>query len=81
MIDRRRRAIGDKQKQRRRQAMIDVAWQLFQQSSYQAITMAEVAERAGIAKGTVYLYFKTKEELFLAVQKGVGARLISQRAS
>lgn len=69
MIDRKRRAIGDEQKQRRRQAMIDVAWQLFQLSSYQAITMAEVAERAGIAKGTVYLYFKTKEELFLAVQE------------
>src|SRR5258708_29460629 len=31
--------------------------------------MAEVAERAGLAKGTLYLYFKTKEELFLALQE------------
>src|SRR6266498_3465514 len=68
-MDRRRRAVKDEQKQERRQAIIDVAWQLFQGSPYQAITMAEVAERAGLAKGTVYLYFKTKEELFLAVQE------------
>lgn len=48
--------------------MVEIAWQLFQGTPYSAITMAEVAERAGLAKGTVYLYFKTKEELFLAVQ-------------
>lgn len=33
---------------------------------FQSITMAEVAGRCGLAKGTLYLYFKSKEELFLA---------------
>jgi AcrR family transcriptional regulator len=42
---------------------------MFKETSYQAVTIAEVAERAGLAKGTVYLYFKTKEELFLAIQR------------
>lgn len=65
----RQRAIRDEQKQQRRQAILDVAWERFQETSYQAITMAEVAERAGLAKGTIYLYFKTKEELFLSVQE------------
>jgi AcrR family transcriptional regulator len=63
------RAVRDDQKQQRRQAMIDIAWQLFADRPYEAITMAEVAERAGLAKGTVYLYFKTKEALFLAAQE------------
>lgn len=63
------RALRDDQKQVRRQALIDIAWQLFQANSYPAITMAEVAERAGLAKGTLYLYFRTKEELFLAMQQ------------
>jgi AcrR family transcriptional regulator len=68
-MNQRRRAMRDDQKQVRRQAMIDIAWQLFQGTPYPAITIAEVAERAGLAKGTVYLYFRTKEELFLTVQQ------------
>jgi AcrR family transcriptional regulator len=62
-----RRAIKDEQKQERRQTILDHAWRLFQGTPYQQITISEVAERAGLAKGTIYLYFKTKEELFLAL--------------
>jgi AcrR family transcriptional regulator len=64
-----RRAIKDEQKQERRRAILDIAWLLFQSTPYQQIAVSEVAERAGLAKGTVYLYFKTKEELFLALQE------------
>src|SRR5215212_10566883 len=63
-----RRARKVEQKQQRRQAILDTAWHLFQATTYPALTMAEVAERAGLAKGTIYLYFKTKEQLFLALQ-------------
>jgi AcrR family transcriptional regulator len=65
----RRRAVKDEQKQERREALLDVAWQLFQTTAYQSLTINEIAERAGLAKGTVYLYFKTKEELFLSLQE------------
>jgi AcrR family transcriptional regulator len=65
----RRRARNDEAKQSRRNAILATAWQLFQGMPYSAIAMAEVAERAGLAKGTLYLYFKTKEELFLALQE------------
>lgn len=64
----RHRAVSQQQKAIRRQAILAEAWQMFQETSYQQVNMAEVAKRAGIAKGTVYLYFKTKEELFLALQ-------------
>ncbi len=39
----------------------------FEETSYEAVTMTSVAERAGLAKGTLYLYFDTKQELFLSV--------------
>jgi AcrR family transcriptional regulator len=65
----RRRAVKEEQKLERRQTLLDVAWELFQTTPYQSITMNEIAERAGLAKGTVYLYFKTKEELFLSLQE------------
>ena len=64
----RQRARKDEDKQERRQAMVDVAWRMFQESPYSTITMADIAEKSGLAKGTVYLYFETREELFLAVQ-------------
>ncbi|MBA3469507.1 MAG: TetR family transcriptional regulator [Herpetosiphonaceae bacterium] len=64
-----RRAMRDDQKQERRQTILDIAWQLFQTTAYSEIAMNTVAEQAGLAKGTLYLYFKTKEELFLAVQE------------
>jgi AcrR family transcriptional regulator len=47
--------------------LLDAAWQLFQERPYQAIGVQDVAVHAGLAKGTVYLYVATKEELFLAV--------------
>jgi AcrR family transcriptional regulator len=62
------RAISPEQKQERRRAILDAALQLFQEMPFDAIGMDEVAKRAAVAKGTVYLYFKTKEELFLALQ-------------
>lgn len=62
-----RRARSDDQKEARRQAILDAATALFGETSYAAVTMAAVAERAALAKGTVYLYVRTKEELFLAI--------------
>jgi len=66
---RQRRAVRDEQKEERRQAIIDKAWQLFQSRTYESLTMANVADALQLAKGTVYLYFKTKEELFLAIEQ------------
>ncbi len=61
------RAINPEQKEERRQIILDVALQLFQAANYAAVNMVAVAEAAQIAKGTVYLYFQTKEALFLAL--------------
>lgn len=50
-------------------AILDAAYELFGSGGFYETKMSEVAERAGIAKGTVYLYFKSKEELFMAVTR------------
>lgn len=62
-----RRAVHKEQKEERRQVILEAARQRFGQVPYEAISMSQVAEMAGLAKGTLYLYFKTKEELFLAL--------------
>lgn len=57
--------------QRRKQArpgeLIAAALQVFVEKGYAATRLEDVALRAGISKGTIYLYFSNKEELFKAV--------------
>lgn len=62
-----RRARTDKQKSARRQQIIDVAWEVYQTRRYDEISVSEIARAAHLAKGTTYLYFNSKEALFLAV--------------
>ncbi len=63
----RTRAVSPSQKDARRTVILQAAGQLFQNASYDHILMQQVAERAGVAKGTLFLYFETKEHLFLAL--------------
>lgn len=55
------------EKEARRREILAAGRQRFEAGRFDAITMAQVAADAGLAKGTVYLYFKSKEELFLAL--------------
>ncbi|WP_312876379.1 TetR/AcrR family transcriptional regulator [Paenibacillus agri] len=48
-------------------SILDAAYGLFGSAGFYETKMSQVAEQAGIAKGTIYLYFKNKEELFMAV--------------
>ena len=61
------RARKDEDKEARRRVILDEALKLYEATSYAAVKMADVAERAELAKGTVFLYFPTKEALFLAL--------------
>ena len=60
------RALDGDDRQARRQAILDAAERLFTERHALA-NVADVAEAAGLAKGTVYLYFQTKEEIYLAL--------------
>ena len=60
------RAIDGEDKDARRQTILDAAERLFMERHGLA-NVADVAEAARLAKGTVYLYFQTKEELYLAL--------------
>ena len=62
-----RRARTDHAKEQRRGAILRAATSLLDRRRYDTVTMAAVAREAGIAKGTTYLYFATKEQLFLAL--------------
>lgn len=63
----RQRARNDEDKLARRAAILTEAGSLLSEHPYARITMAQVAASSGLAKGTLYLYFRSKEELFLAL--------------
>jgi len=65
----RQRAIQAEAKQERHHAILDAAERLLSRSQDRMANVAEVADEAGLAKGTVYLYFPSKEELLLAVHE------------
>ena len=65
----RQRAIQAEAKQERHHAILDAAERLLSRSKDRMANVAEVADEAGLAKGTVYLYFPSKEELLLAVHE------------
>ncbi|MEU0566568.1 helix-turn-helix domain-containing protein [Nonomuraea sp. NPDC005983] len=58
--------------------ILDAAGELLVAWGYRRVTIEDVARRAGIGKGTVYLHFNTKEVLFLTVLMREQARLLDR---
>jgi AcrR family transcriptional regulator len=56
-----------RRKESRSAELLDAALHLFGESGYAQTRLDDVAARAGISKGTVYLYFASKQDLFEAV--------------
>jgi len=62
-----RRAVTDAQKQFRREEILSGARTYFETVGYESFSMAQLAARLDIVKGTLYLYFPTKEAIILAL--------------
>ena len=72
------KARYQRRKEDRPQEITQAALEAFTEKGYAATRVEEVAKRAGVSKGLMYLYFKTKEELFKAVVKSVVIRRIDR---
>lgn len=71
-----RRARREEDKQARQDAILAAAERLFERQDYASLRMDDIAREAGLAKGTLYLYFATKEEVFLELEtRTIGAWL------
>jgi len=60
-----KRARTDHDRLYRREALLKAAFQLFEENGFAKVKISDVAEEAGLAKGTVFIYYPTKEALFL----------------
>ncbi|BDM73032.1 hypothetical protein HEK616_65190 [Streptomyces nigrescens] len=72
--------LRERKKEQTRQRIAAVAWRLFAERGFEAVTVNEIAEAAEVAKATLFAYFPTKESLAL---QGVGdddlAGIVSRR--
>jgi len=64
--------------QKKRRRIIETASRVFAERDYHAVTMDGIAQRSGVGKGTLYRYFDSKEDLFIALMDE-GLALLADR--
>ncbi|MEM1347104.1 MAG: TetR family transcriptional regulator [Myxococcota bacterium] len=62
-----KRARDDHAKSLKRRALLEAARQLLATTRHDDVSMSQLARAAGVAKGTLYLYFSTREEVFVEI--------------
>jgi AcrR family transcriptional regulator len=62
-----RRETRRRRKAERPQEIIEAAFCEFSRNGYATTTLERIAERAGVTKGTIYVYFENKEHLFISM--------------
>lgn len=71
----------EQQKEAKRLALVDAALTTFSRVGFAAAKMDDVADEAGVSKGTVYLYFDSKEHLFEEMVKSKMLPMFDQSAA
>lgn len=65
----------------RRAELIAIGRRLFADTSYDALSMDDIAKQAGVAKGLIYYYFKSKRGYYLAIIEDSVADLVARASS
>src|ERR1700724_808949 len=60
-----------RRKAERPQEILEAAFVEFSRNGYAMTTLDQIAERAGVTKGTIYVYFENKEHLFISMVREV----------
>ena len=60
-----------RRKAERPQEILEAAFAEFSRNGYAMTTLDQIAERAGVTKGTIYVYFENKEHLFISMVREV----------
>ncbi|WP_263172028.1 TetR/AcrR family transcriptional regulator [Streptomyces sp. SCSIO ZS0520] len=76
----RREARGTERSLARRAELIAVGRKLFADTAYDVLSMDDIAQQAGVAKGLIYYYFKSKRGYYLAIIEDTFADLVTSAA-
>src|SRR5689334_25177361 len=70
-----RRARRERNPERTREAILEAAREVLAQDGKEGLSVAQVAQRAGVNRGTAYQHFQTREQLIEATAKWVSDKL------
>jgi AcrR family transcriptional regulator len=62
----------------KRDAILRASWDLIKHYGYNKTTINDIAKRAGVGKGTVYLYFHSKTEIMLSLTDRTNERIVAK---
>lgn len=62
----------------KREAILKASWDLIRHYGYNKTTIDDIARRAGVGKGTVYLYFQSKAEIMLSLTDRTNERIVAR---
>jgi AcrR family transcriptional regulator len=63
--------VRRRRKAERPKEILEAAFSEFSRNGYAATTLDRIAERAGVTKGTIYVYFESKEHLFISMVRDI----------
>jgi AcrR family transcriptional regulator len=63
--------VRRRRKAERPKEILEAAFSEFSRNGYAATTLDQIAERAGVTKGTIYVYFENKEHLFISMVRDI----------
>ncbi len=67
----------ERRKDQRPKEIIEAAFEAFSERGFAATRLEDVAALAGVTKGTIYVYFETKEKLFEAMIRYYSSRMLA----
>jgi TetR/AcrR family fatty acid metabolism transcriptional regulator len=72
---------GEKRPSEKRERVVEAAVEVFAEHGFHGARIAAIAERAGVAEGTIYLHFRSKDELLLTIFREKMARILAEMAA
>jgi AcrR family transcriptional regulator len=70
--------LGRRNPEGRRQAILDAGLAVFAAKGFEASKLDDVAEKAGVAKGTIYLHFRDKQDLLEQIVRNAAAPVLGK---
>ncbi len=68
----------ERERQERRSSILDAAEEVFRDKGFDHATMGDIARAAELSKGTLYLYFKSKDDLYIALSSRRAAEIVKR---
>ena len=69
--------LRERKREETRQRLAQAALRLFTSNGYEATTLDAIAVEAGVSRRTFFHYFKSKDDILLSLQTGLGERLVA----